>query len=116
METSHAMTPEQIAIHGAESVSDPWPDLFGAGWCVQYPEGVGAGGVSEEHEVGPDAALSARAGVFRAVGVLILIVALLAYLVVPFNTFMRVQIREQAPTRARPIPVAPQHESLRLGV
>ena len=61
-------------------------------------------------------ALSARAGAVRVVGVLLLIVALLAYLVVPFNTFMRTQIREQAPTRARPIPVSPQHESVRLGV
>jgi hypothetical protein len=110
------MTPEQITIRSAESVSDLWPDPFAAGWCVQYPSSLEEGRQSEEPEVGPDAALSARAGVFRVLGVLLLIVALLAYLVVPFNTFMRTQIREPAPTRARPIPVSPQHESVRLGV
>ncbi len=63
----------------------------------------------------PDATLSARASVFRVVGVLVLIVALMAYLVVPFNTFIRARIREQTPTRVRPIPVSPQRESVRLG-
>jgi hypothetical protein len=110
------MTPEQIAIHGAESISDLWPDPVAAGWCVHCPDSLDETRGFEAPEDAPDAALSARAGVFRAFGVLLLIVALLAYLVVPFNAFMRVQIREQAPTRARPIPVSPQHESVRLGV
>ena len=110
------MRPEQITIRSAESVSDLWPDPFAAGWRVHYPDSLEEARRIEAPAVGPDAALSARAGVFRAVGVLLLIVALLAYLVVPFNTFMRTQIREPAPTRARPIPVAPQHESVRLGV
>ena len=110
------MTPEQITIHGAESVSDLWPDPFAAGWCVEYPDSLDEERESEEPEAGPDAVFSARAGVFKVVGVLLLIVALLAYLVVPFNSFMRVQIRGQEPTRARPIPASPQHESVRLGV
>jgi cytochrome c-type biogenesis protein CcmH/NrfG len=110
------MTPEQIASHGAESVSDLRPDPVAAGWCVEYPDSLNGGRDLAETEVEPDAAQSARAGVFRVAGVLLLIVALVAYLVVPFNAFMRVQIREQAPTRARPIPVSPQHESVRLGV
>ncbi len=116
MEPGHAMTPEQITIHDAESASALCPDPWAAGWCVHYPDSLDEAKRIEAPADGPDAALSARAGVFRAVGVLFLIVALLAYLVVPFNTFMRTRIREQAPTRARPIPVAPQHESVRLGV
>jgi hypothetical protein len=60
---------------------------------------------------------SAGARMFKAAGVLLLIVALLAYLVVPFNTFTRTYIRGQGPTRARPIPVSPpQHEGVRLSV
>jgi hypothetical protein len=110
------MTPEQITIHGWESVSEPWPDPFAAGWCVRYPDSLDGEGPSDEPEVGPDAALSARAGAFKVVGVLVLIVALLSYLVVPLDTFMRARIREQVPARARPIPVSPQHESVRLGV
>jgi hypothetical protein len=109
------MTPEQITIHGSESAGDPWHDPFPAGWCVQYPGSFDGGCDSDELEVGPVAALSTRAGVFRVVGVLVLIVALLAYLVVPFNTFMRTQVRDDGPTRARPIPVSPQHQNVRLG-
>jgi hypothetical protein len=109
------MTPEQITIGCAESVSDLWPDLFAAGWRVRYPDSREGGSEPDELGVGPDTALSARTRVFKVVGTLVLVVALLAYLVAPFNTFMRAQIREQAPNRPRPIPVSPQHESVRLG-
>jgi hypothetical protein len=109
------MTPEQITTHSAESVGDPWPDAFAAGWCIRYPDSLDEGGEFDELEVGPDGALPARVGAFKVIGVLVLIVALVAYLVVPFNTFIRVQIREQGPIRVRPIPASPQHESVRLG-
>ncbi len=109
------MTPEQITIRGAESLGDPWAEAVAAGWCIRYPDSLVEEGESQELEVGPDATLSARGGAFKTVGVLLLIVALLAYLVVPFNTFVRVHIQEQGPTRARPIPVSPQPKSVRLG-
>jgi hypothetical protein len=109
------MTPEQITIGCAQSVSDIWPDLFAAGWRVRYPDLREEANEPDEFGVGPEATLSARTGVFKVVGTLVLVVALLAYLVAPFNTFMRAQAREQAPNRPRPIPVSPQHKSVRLG-
>jgi hypothetical protein len=109
------MTPEQITIRGAESIRDPWTDAVADGWCVRYPGSREEDGESDERGVGADAKLSARGDAFKVVGVFLLIVALVAYLVVPFNTFIRVQIREQAPTRVRPIPMTPRHEGVRLG-
>ena len=75
----------------------------GLGWTRQ--------GEFEAPADGPDAARSQLARACSGPSaVFFLIVALLAYLVVPFNTFMRTRIREQAPTRARTIP---SHRSTR---
>jgi len=99
-------------IHRTESFNELWANPPAAGWCAYYPGTLGEPEVIEERE----AALSRRPGVLRIAGVFLVICALLAYLVVPVTTFTLTHVGGGQPSRIQPIPVAPEHKSVRLRV
>jgi hypothetical protein len=99
-------------IHCTESYHDPWASPTAEGWRAYYPGAFDGPEVLE----GSEAAPLRPTGVLRIAGVLLVIIALLAYLVVPVGTFTRARIGGRQPNRVRPIPAAPEHKSVRLRV
>jgi hypothetical protein len=70
----------------------------------------------EGMQSGAGAVPTRRAGVVKVAGIVLTIFALLAYLVVPVNSPTRTWIQRHIPSRARPIPVSPEHKSVKLRV
>jgi len=72
---------------------------------VSWPEDHESSEQAEDEAMGPNALVR----VLKAAVALLLILALLAYFVLPSRTFTSIRERLHIPSRIRPIPLMPKH-------